>query len=77
MKAIPFAGQTHDLGAPQGWDDATHGPCASLPVKFDPSIGFESVWELTRDEFEKLLDGGKLRLRIYSASHPPVALWIE
>jgi hypothetical protein len=77
MKPIRFEGQTQELGKPADWDEATQGECAALPVRFDPATGFDSVWELTKSEFAALLDGGKVRLRIASAVHPPVALWID
>lgn len=77
MKGVPFDGQTNVLGAPRNWDEATDGPCDVLPVRFDPAEGFTSVWELTPDDVAKLYRGGRIRLRIVSTVHPPVALWVE
>ena len=77
MKCVPFEGQTSVLGAPPDWDERKNGPCDGLPVKWEAGEGFVSTWEFTPEEIAALYSGGKLRLRVYSSSHPPVALWVE
>ena len=77
MKCVPFEGQTSVLGAPRDWDERKHGPCDGLPVKHEPGAGFISTWEFTAEEIATLYSGGKVKLRVYSASHPPIALWVE
>lgn len=77
MKCVPFEGQTSVLGAPKDWDEQKHGECAGLPVKWEDGQGFVSTWEFTADEIAALYQGGKIKLRVCSATHPPVALWVE
>lgn len=77
-----IAGANRDLGRPKGWDEATQGLCASLPVRLevmDDGVTpcWISAWLPTKEEQLAILAGGVVYLRIVGATHPPVFVWAE
>ena len=71
-----IAGATHHLGAPQGWDEATQGPCKRLHVRVSPEGVCESAWEPTPAELAALNGGGSIILGVVGGQ-PPVMLSVE
>lgn len=70
-----------ELGKPKDWNEERQGQCMMLPatVSFaqhneDPPM-FETYWEPTPEEIAMLEVGGKVRLVVYGAKHPPV--WVD
>jgi hypothetical protein len=66
---------TDVLGAPAGWEVASNGECAGLPVVTD-GRGFSSFWRPSQAELAALNAGGMLQLVIFGGGHPPVALHV-
>lgn len=61
------------LGAPHAWDEASHGVCEGLPVAVGDGVTF-SYWNPNLMERMAIVFGGRVRLGIFSQSHPPVSL---
>lgn len=77
MISRKISGVAYSFGPPLGWDAEKRGGCDHLWVRVDrENKFFESAWEPTPDELEKLNKGASLILRILGAQ-PPVALYVE
>lgn len=72
MKPIWTAGTNYVLGAPAGWDERAHGPCAGLPVVRTDDPYFFSYWRPSWREKLALLFGRPVRLCVVGRAHPPV-----
>lgn len=75
MKPEHWDGQTHVLGAPQGWDADARGVCAGLPVYIGEGEMI-SCWAPSWRERLRLLFGHRVWMTIVSGSHPPVSLHV-
>lgn len=74
MRAIDFPGRTAILGAPQGWDEAKHGPCEGLPI-IRQDGACVSLWEATPEERAAIAAGANIWLHVHSGqTQPPVGL---
>ena len=73
MKPIQFDGVTSVIGGPSGWDTATHGDIAGLPVKRDKGVIY-SRWALAWKERFAILFGKPIELAIVGLQMPPVSL---
>ena len=72
---------THNLGAPDGWNEKEAGKCISLAVRVvgEPKGGngfCESAWEPTPAELDAIKKGGSIILRIWGWQ-PPVSIYTE
>ncbi|MED5546195.1 MAG: hypothetical protein VYD90_13175 [Pseudomonadota bacterium] len=68
---------TRWLGAPKGWEPATHGSCSHLAVtdiETPSGPAMRSRWEPTPDELAILNAGGSVELQILGCVHPPVSI---
>lgn len=77
MNPIDFRGANLRLGQPEGYDEALHGPCATLPVHVANGI-VTSCWKPTWQERLKVFFGKPVYLLVLSGSEtqPPVALTV-
>lgn len=65
------------FGAPEGWDEATQGPCIKLHarvVRDDTGMRVETAWEPSPEELAMLNAGGSVILSVVGGQ-PPV--WIS
>jgi hypothetical protein len=73
MKIERIIGMTRDIGKPLNWNEATMGPCESLPVR-DEIIGnancMISAHRPTPEDLALLAAGEPLLLGIYGTVHP-------
>lgn len=76
MKFVTMPDHNIRLGAPDGWDAEKHGECETITAKRDAD-GYTVAFKLEPHELERLLDGGKVVLKIFGAGFPPIAPWIE
>ena len=77
MIPTKFAGITHYLGAPPGWDhDSDLGECMPLPIKRD-EYGFTSMWVPDSDELAALNAGAAVQLTIMADAHPVVSVQVS
>lgn len=60
---------------PKNWNAEKHGECATIEAHRDED-GFTVTLEFEPGEFAALLMGGTVKLKIFGASFPPVALWV-
>lgn len=77
MEPGKIPGSTRNLGPPDGWDEERDGVCNHLPVLDSVVSGqhvISSEWELTAEERERLILGGKIHLHVWGGGMPPVAL---
>ncbi len=68
------------LGAPKNWDQSGELPCGALPVTQGEHDGMPvriSFWMPTAEEIQALQAGGMVRLWVYGAFHPAVAMDVE
>lgn len=65
------------LGAPEGWDEKTQGPCDGLPIRIVDGHGLISYWKASWKERILILFGRPVRFTLYGYSHPPIALDTE
>lgn len=72
MKPIDFPG-AFALGAPVGWDEKTHGKCQVLPV-LKANECFYSCWQPSWRERLALVFGHPVKLVVFAAGQPPVAV---
>ena len=70
-----FNGVNSALGAPEDWDEASHGICDVLPVFRHLNGTNESRWRVGWRELFSLAFGGSVRLTIFGGQ-PPVALGV-
>lgn len=75
MTPEPWEGQSHVLGAPQGWDASARGECGGLPVYIGEGEMI-SCWAPSWRERLRLLFGQRVWMTIVSYSHPPVSLHV-
>jgi hypothetical protein len=75
MKPEYWDGQTHVLGAPQGWDASARGFCAGLPVYIGEGE-IISCWAPSWGEIWRLVRGQRVWMTILSRSQPPVSLHV-
>lgn len=74
MRPVLFEGHDVVLGAPEGWDEKTHGPCDGLPIMRENGSCI-SMWQLTNKERAAIAAGAHVRLHVVSgATQPPVML---
>lgn len=75
MQPILTDHTTMVLGAPADWDRAKHGECIGLPVHRDEANGRWLSWyQPTEQDIANILAGLPIRLSIFGAGHPPVAI---
>jgi hypothetical protein len=74
MKAIEFEGYNVLLGPPPG---TPRGECGALPVIRYATGAMSSFWKPTPEDLVMLNNGAHVRLDVFSAIHPPVALSVE
>lgn len=76
MLIARIEGCTRVLGAPKGWNEGDHVPCAGLPIldtldaAGDPIM--QSAWQPTPDELARLNAGHSVILSVWGIGHPPV-----
>jgi hypothetical protein len=75
MKPEHWDGQSHVLGAPQGWDADVYGVCVGLPVYIGEGEMI-SCWAPSWRERLRLLFGQRVWMTVASYSHPPVSLQV-
>lgn len=71
MNSLELSNATRVLATEQDEYNALH--IVDMPFA-DGTPAMHSLWEPTPEELEKLNRGGKVRLTILGAVHPPVAL---
>ena len=77
MRPVKMPEHNADLGEPTGWDAAKDGPCRTITAHIDSQARtITTAWELTQDELAKMLNGGKLRVRVFGGL-PPMSIWVE
>jgi hypothetical protein len=80
MKPVKIDGCTRELGKPHGWDDETHGPCGSLPIRDEIGGGdiprMVSFWRPSEAELKLLNEGALVLLYVVGRTHPPVILTV-
>ncbi|GLC92327.1 hypothetical protein Tamer19_17350 [Cupriavidus sp. TA19] len=65
------------LGAPADWDPAVHGECLGLPVHRDQANNRWLSWyQPTEQDIANILAGLPIRLSVFGAGHPPVAIGV-
>lgn len=77
MHSGRIADATTVLGAPEGWNKTTRGPCGSLAIRVEKTtagIGMTSAWYPTPDEIVRIVCGAPIYLTVLSNVHPPVAM---
>lgn len=64
-----------ELGKPTGWDADRDGDCATLPAHRDvPQNVTHSFWRPSEVDIANILAGVPIRLSVFGAGHPPVAI---
>lgn len=79
MKSQSIKGMTRDLGKPEGYDEALHGKCSSLPIRDEEINGLQmmtSEWKPTPEELRKIVAGGSIFLSVNGRIHPVVAMYV-
>lgn len=71
MKPIEFEGVNKIYVAPDDWDTDSNGPCGDLPVMQENGT-ITSCYELSSDDIDRLIHGGKLWFTIYQNTQPVV-----
>ncbi|MCJ2051665.1 hypothetical protein [Methylobacterium sp. J-070] len=73
-----ITGTTRTLGAPQGWDQTSDGPCVGLPIRDERhtrDIGrMISAWVPTEADIALIQAGAPIYLHVIGEIHPPVSL---
>lgn len=77
MKAIKNKYTNKMLGAPSGWDEKAHGPCAGLPVCATDDPYVYSWWKPTLIERLKMAIGCPVQICIVGNSQPPIAVSVD
>lgn len=75
MTPIRIAGHTHVLGVPKEWKPERDGVCTGLAVRKIENV-WQSAWEPTPGELDRLAAGAKIVLSIVGGQ-PPVMLTVE
>lgn len=61
------------LGAPADWDESK-GDCIGLPATRGEDGVIHSYWQPSETDIANILAGMPIRLSVFSAVHPPVAI---
>lgn len=76
---VKIPGFTREIGKPKNWDEATQGPCASLPVRdviVDGQPFMLSAWKPTAAELELLNKGLGIYLGVSGFNSPVLFMGI-
>lgn len=79
MRPMKFVGMNTVLSPPKTWDSEVNGVCAPLPVQLEGGYSI-SAWKPSREEFEKLIDGGWIYACVAvgeSGTQPPIAVAVK
>ena len=76
MKCPTLPEHNLTLTPPHNWDAEKNGVCETVTCLREPD-GYTVAFELDQTEFAALLNGGHLKLKIFGAMFPPVALYVE
>lgn len=75
MNPGKIAGANRGMTKPVGWDEARHGPCATLPV-LDTGETLQSAWFPSPEEIAAIQQGCPVILNVWGQRQPVVAIGV-
>ncbi len=76
MRVVLVPENNLTLSPPPDWDEEAHGPCETITVQ-RVDDGYVVTLEMEQHEFAALMNGGKLKLKVFGMTFPPVSLFVE